>query len=101
MRAHRAHRAVGRVECQKKIPSCIPRGGGGATTNGPDATSPQLSVKTRGGGGQLGSGGGMFLPGVGGGSGRGVRGRPARGEGGGLGLGSPSWWNQSWFYNPF
>ena len=19
----------------------------------------------------------------------------------GLGLGSPSWWNQSWFYNPF
>ena len=21
--------------------------------------------------------------------------------GGGLGLGSPSWWNQSWFYNPF
>ena len=23
------------------------------------------------------------------------------GGGLGLGLGSPSWWNQSWFYNPF
>ena len=21
-------------------------------------------------------------------------------DGGRLGLGSPSWWNQSWFYNP-
>ena len=44
---------------------------GGATTNGPDATTiPQLSVKTRGGGGgSRGSGGrwGVFLPGVGGG----------------------------------
>ena len=34
---------------------------GGATTNGPDATTPQLSVKTRGGGG----GGGRCGGGVG------------------------------------
>ena len=91
--------------------------------------TPRLSVKTCGGGGR--SWGGGVQPGVGGGgsrwgsgggscrgsgggpaggrgggSGRGSGGRPARGERGGglglaLGLGSPSWWNQSWFYNPF
>ena len=51
---------------------------GGATTIGPDATPPQLSVKTWGGGGSWGGvqpgvgggssrGSGVFLPGVGGG----------------------------------
>ena len=93
--------------------------------------TPQLSVKTRGGGGGGGGGGGPargrgggpaggrggsirglgggFLPGVGGGVWPGVRGGvPPRVKGGGrlglglgLTLGSPSWWNQSWFYNPF
>ena len=74
--------------------------GGRLPTSGCD--HPQLSVKTPGGGGGGGGvkagvrGGGVFLPGVGGGaSGRGLGGRPARGEGGGLGLGSPSWWNWS------
>ena len=82
--------------------------------------TPQLSFKTwGGGGGQLGGGpaggrGGVW-PGVGGGSGRGSGGGSSRGSGGvqpgvrggglglgfRLGLGSPSWWNQSWFYNPF
>ena len=50
-----------------------------------------------------GGGGGGVKPGVGGGSCRGSGGGlPGVGGGGlGLGLGSPSWWNQSWFYNPF
>ena len=68
--------------------------------------TPQLSFKTWGGGG---GGGGSWGGGSSRGSGGGVPGRrsggrPARGEGGGgvrLGLRSPSWWNQSWFYNPF
>ena len=41
------------VVCGWHGPCCGSRGG--ATTNGPDATSPQLSVKTRGGG-KLGGG---------------------------------------------
>ena len=67
--------------------------GGGATTTGPDATPPQLSFKTWGGGCW---GGGGVVP-VGGREGVWL----GMGWGGlGLGLGSPSWWNQSWFYNP-
>ena len=90
---------------------------GGATTTGPDATHPPSYLSKLVGGGQLGGGpaggrgggvlpgvggGGVFVPGVGGGGlAGGQRGvQPVRG-GGGLGLGSPSWWNQSWFYNPF
>ena len=67
---------------------------------------PQLSVKTWGGG-QLGGGpaGGQggVLPGVRGGLDGGQGGVQPGVRGGGLGLGlrSPSWWNQSWFYNPF
>ena len=49
------------------------QGKGGATTTGPDATPPQLYVKTLGGV-QPGVGGGGVWPGSGG--------RPARGEGG-------------------
>ena len=80
---------------------------------------PQLSVKTRGGGGGSwgsggvpaggrggggscrGSGGGCSYRGSGGGRLAGGQGASSQGWGGGLGLGSPSWWNQSWFYNPF
>ena len=94
-----------------------PRTPGGATTNGPDATTPPAICQNSGGGG--GGGGGSWgggpaggrggVPAGGGGGGCSYRGsggggRPARGEGGGglgLGLGSPSWGNQSWFYNPF
>ena len=72
---------------------------GGATTNGPDATTPPAICQNSGGvGGAIGGGparglGGGFLPGVGGGcscrgsgggSGRGSGGRPARVEGGGV-----------------
>ena len=87
--------------------------------------TPQLSFKTRGGrswggvqpgvgggGSSRGSGGGCSCRGSGGGcSCRGSGGGLAGGHGGvqpgvrgggwlGLGLRSPSWWNQSWFYNP-
>ena len=93
---------------------------GGATTTGPDATHPPTIFQNLGGGeGQLGgrgvppgggegsgrgSGGGGVWQGVGGGGLAGGHGgiQPGvRGEGLGLGLGSPSWWNQSWFHNPF
>ena len=101
---------------------------GGATTTGPDATYPPAICQNSGGGGgggggqswrgvrpgvgggvRLGVGGGSYqgsggvLPGVGGGVWPVVRGASdgVRGGGLGLGLGSPSWWNQSWFYNPF
>ena len=78
-------------------PGCAP---GGATTNGPDATTPPSYLSKLGGGGggggggQLGGGssrgsgggvfvpgvgGGVFLPGVGGASGRGVRGASSPG----------------------
>ena len=103
---------------------------GGATTTGPDATPPPSYLSKLGGGGPAGGRGGV-KPGVGGGGEPGVRGGGSnRGSGGGLaggqggvqpgvrggagsglwfrlglglalGLGSPSWWNQSWFYNPF
>ena len=56
---------------------------GGATTTGPDATPPQLSVKTCGGGG--GGGGGGVLPGVGGGGSAGWGGVFLPGVGGGSG----------------
>ena len=81
--------------------------------------TPQLSFKTWGGGAV---GGGVPAGGGGGGvptGGRGGGGVPAGGRGG-IGPGvrvassqgwrgggvrvrlrSPSWWNQSWFYNPF
>ena len=90
---------------------------GGATTTVPDATHPPTIFQNFGGGAvgggvQLGVGaGGGVVPAGGqgggvptggqGGSGRGSGGRPAKGEGGGVRLRSPSWWNQSWFYNPF
>ena len=90
-----------------------PGGGGGGGGGG-----AQLGGSSRGSGGGVppggrgggcscrGSGGGCSCRGAGGGSGRGSWGCPATGEGGGggwlgLGLRSPSWWNQSWFYNPF
>ena len=85
-----------------------------------DHPPPQAICQNLGAGGSSrGLGGGVFLPGVGGrvflpgvrggcsyrGSGGGVwpgvRGASSQGEGGGgVGLGSLSWWNQSWFYNP-
>ena len=52
---------------------------GGATTNGPDATTPPAICQNSGGGGSWGGGGGPA-----GGRGGGI---PAGGRGGGLGLG--------------
>ena len=66
---------------------------GGATTNGPNATSPPAICQNSGGGQ------GGIQPGVRGGGGLGLGLRVGLGLA--LGLGSPSWWNQSWFYNPF
>ena len=63
----------------------VPPGGGGEGLAG----GPGGGGGVAGGrGGGLAGGHGGIQPGV-------------RGEGLGLGLGSPSWWNQSWFYNPF
>ena len=61
---------------------------------------PKLPVKTWEGRGQLGGG---SCRGSGGGLAGGQGGVQLRVGGGGLGLGlgSPSWWNRSWFYNPF
>ena len=82
------------------IPNSRAQGGGGLQPV-LMRPNPQLSFKTWGGGAGPagGPGGGVFLPGSGGG----VSGASSHGQGGGgLGLGSrsPSWWNQSWFYNP-
>ena len=83
-------------------------GGGGRVGGGPAGGRGGPA----GGGSGWGSGGGP-TGGLGGscrGSGGGLAGGQGGvgwGEGGGLGLGlglrlgSPSWWNQSWFYNPF
>ena len=70
---------------------------GGATTTGPDATYPQLSVKTRGGGRVGGGGvwpgvGGGVWPGVGGGVRLGVGGGSYQGSGGGSCRGSGGVW---------
>ena len=77
-------------ECQHctnrtKMKNLVPNPGG-ATTNGPDATTPPAICQNSGGGGSWGGGvraggrgGGVFLPGVGGASGRGVRGASSPG----------------------
>ena len=80
----------------------VPTGGGGRLQPVLMRPTPQLSFKTWGGGGRGRGWGGVVPTGGQRGVWPGVRGASSQGwGGGGLGLGSPSWWNQSWFYNPF